>query len=268
MDISLSKDLNIISGKGELYDNPHWYHIYSRSNEKVKELFERINVDNKDILTVLSSSDYLFSCLVNNIKSIETFDINSLTYRYYFLRKWLIENNYIDAEWLDYEIIENIISEKLKSSNKEIQESAYFWYYYLKKNKFLNIYSQPIFDNPLRPKTIYDDKLSILKEKLDDYEIKYYNTDIIYSDINKKYDVILLSNILDYCYTKGDLLSIKNVLRNLLNDNGEVVCNQMIYHSLTLEDQNELLSDIFEYEEIFSHVAFDYKFTYYKYIKK
>ena len=51
-------------------------YLYSRTNEDLKSLFEIIDVRDKNILSVLSSSDYLFSALFKEAGNIETFDIN------------------------------------------------------------------------------------------------------------------------------------------------------------------------------------------------
>ena len=81
---TIKSDLNYIFNdkKGDTFA-----YLYSRTNEDLKSLFEIVDVRDKNILSVLSSSDYLFSALFKEAGNIETFDINSITYRYYFLRK-------------------------------------------------------------------------------------------------------------------------------------------------------------------------------------
>ena len=91
------KRLNEVT-KGTCSEN--WCKIFSRSNENLNKLLQYLDVSNKEIYSVLSSSDMLFELLLNDAKSVETFDINPLTYRYYFLRKWLLVRNLIDANGL------------------------------------------------------------------------------------------------------------------------------------------------------------------------
>ncbi len=57
---TVQKDLNyVFSGKKK----GDFAYLYSRTNEDLKRLFEIIDVRNKNVLSVLSSSDYLFSAL-------------------------------------------------------------------------------------------------------------------------------------------------------------------------------------------------------------
>lgn len=260
----LQKDLNIIDGKGELYEIIDFAFIYPRSEEEVKELFSKINVRNKDVLSVLSSSDYLFSCLVKDVKSIDTFDINPLTLRYYYLRKWLLELGYIDINCFSYDELKEIINFHKDSNNIDEKESVMFWNYYFNKHEFKHLYDEPIFEiiDNLKIKTVYDDKIDLLNEKLKGYNLTFYNTNIIEESINKKYDIILMSNIIDYVDTN----SARDTLYDLLNDNGEVVSVSM--GALDLDKQMEIFSEKFEVQELFKSKRENIEDTYYKYIKK
>ena len=70
---TVQKDLNYIFSDKKKGD---FAYLYSRTNEDLKRLFEIIDVRNKNVLSVLSSSDYLFSALYKGAGNIETFDIN------------------------------------------------------------------------------------------------------------------------------------------------------------------------------------------------
>lgn len=272
----LYRDINIINGKGNLYNISEWDKIYSRSNENIDRLFSMLNLEDKDILTVLSSSDYLFSSLVSNIKSIDTFDINPLTLRYYYLRKWLLEKNYIDAKDIDYNLLREIVLNHFNDSSEYERETVKFWDYYFEKEIFYRLYSQSIFDNSGNPlSTIYDKKVLELNAILKDYNINFYNIDITKDyNLDKKYDVILLSNILDYC-SKDKLEQAKHNLYNLLNENGEVIGVHMLKYEISLRNQRKVFSDMFTYEKLFfkpyingNDVSIASGFTYYKYLKK
>ena len=119
---TIKSDLNYIFNdkKGDTFA-----YLYSRTNEDLKSLFEIIDVRDKNILSVLSSSDYLFSALFKEAGNLETFDINSITYRYYFLRKWLIQNGYVDAGKLCTQDIFKIIS-SIKTDNQCEKDSVLF----------------------------------------------------------------------------------------------------------------------------------------------
>lgn len=72
--------------------------IYATTNEDLLILFDKLNINGKDVLTVLSSSDYLYMSYLNKARNVDGFDINPLTERYYYLRKWLINNGVIDIK--------------------------------------------------------------------------------------------------------------------------------------------------------------------------
>ena len=50
-------------------------HLYNKSNKNLYELFKQNNIHGKDVLSVLASSDQLFSCYANGAKSVDTFII-------------------------------------------------------------------------------------------------------------------------------------------------------------------------------------------------
>ena len=64
--------------------------IYKGTNEDLTSLFNEYDVKDKDVLTVLASSDQALSCYYKGAKTIDTFDRSYVTLYYYYLRKWLI----------------------------------------------------------------------------------------------------------------------------------------------------------------------------------
>ena len=65
--------------------------IYFETNEDLDKIFKDIDFSDKDVLSVLASSDQLFKLNSLDTKSIETFDKNKLTYYYYYFRVWTIK---------------------------------------------------------------------------------------------------------------------------------------------------------------------------------
>ena len=269
---SIMKELLILNGKGNINDLGNWNCIYSRSNESILNLFENIDLKNKEVLTVLASSDYLFSSLVGDVKNIEAFDINPLTFRYYYLRKWILETNRIDGNYdqITYDELVNLVEKHLEDKNQDAKETAYIWYKYMSDNIFYSLYSQAIFESVLRPNTIYDDKIEKLNGILKDFNLVFYNTDINSDNIiNKTYDTILLSNILDYCDTLEKLEYARDKLDSLLNKNGEIIISRMLVASIPFEQEKELFSERFKYDLIFEEEIKDFGINhYYKYIKR
>ena len=80
-------------------------------------LFNRISLKDKRVLSVLASSDFLFSALDDGATIVDTFDINFLTYRYFYLRKWLLEINELDAYSVSLDFLKAIVNSKKDSDD-------------------------------------------------------------------------------------------------------------------------------------------------------
>ena len=72
--------------------SPMYNKIYFNTNEDLASLFNNIDIENKDVLTVLGSGDQSFYCYENDANSVDIFDVNRLSIYYYYLRIWVIEN--------------------------------------------------------------------------------------------------------------------------------------------------------------------------------
>ena len=143
---TLESDINYLDSILNNKNNNKFNFIYSRTNEDLARLFSEIDLKDKDVYPVLSSSDFLFSALVSGAKSVDTFDINSLTYRYYHLRKWLLEYGLIDASGLSINKILNIINQ-VKPNSQDEKDSIIFRKYYLTEITSHYFYSKPIFSD-------------------------------------------------------------------------------------------------------------------------
>lgn len=171
--------------------------IWRCSNENLYDVLSTTNAKNKDVLTVLSSSDQLFHFLNRDPKSIDTFDINNLTFYYYYLRKWLIcyLGYYYPPRKMSVSFIKYILK-IVNPSNIEEKSAYYFWKKF--SNKFSSIelgYLFYFFD------TYHDEILDLdyLKNKLLYEKINFYNLDLTTKvNLKKKYDIIYTSNIIDY----------------------------------------------------------------------
>ena len=53
-------------GQNHIYNG--YLRIYNRSNEELSKIFKKYDVKNKEVLTVLASSDQLFSCFYEIIQ--------------------------------------------------------------------------------------------------------------------------------------------------------------------------------------------------------
>lgn len=244
--------------------------IYSRTNENLVKLFEKINLVNKDVYTVMSSSDILFSALTNGAKKVDCFDINPITYRYFHLRKWLLNWKYIDADGLSISDLLFIVKHS-KPISKDEQESQIFWQYFLNKIDNIHFYSNILFEYIEKPDVPYKNKIYELREIMNNLIIKYNNIDMASKLIDSKetYDIIFLTNILDY--NRNDAQKINIIcenLYNLLKRNGSIICSQIPQYSELLNKEKVVFQNHFNYEELFIDKKEQQKILYYKYVKK
>ena len=228
----------------------HYDKIYSQSNEMLNDLFSNFSLKDKDVLSVLASSDQMFHCYNRGARSVDTFDINKLTYYYYYLRKWGIL--YFDEYYpnmRDLIFSNKYIYECMKKASlfsEEDHDAFLFWNEYCDRtwgyqSKELFYISECGMDNEIKD-------LSNLKDILGNNKLSFINIDISKEiDINKKYDIIILSNILEYLAFEDisfDILS--NNLDKLLKEDGVVVCSHVM-HRVSYEKHK--LRDKFDFYE-------------------
>lgn len=225
--------------------------LYRHTNEKLDSIFSQYDFKGKNVLSVLASSDQMFSAYYLGASNVDTFDCNILTYYYFFLRKWclLYTNNY-QLSKSNSELLKAI---ELYDKNDPEEENAYmFWKTILlwidkelyNSNLFfysVNIYSVPFSTDISKMK-------KIIKSKKPNF--KHLN---IFEPIRKtmnKYEIIILSNILEYLYNNYiDTISITNACRNLSNlisDDGIIISSNIQFGDI---GNNAVFNRYFEYDE-------------------
>ena len=230
---------------GESIEN--YDRLYFSSNENLNFLFKQFNIKDKDVLCVLASSDQLFYSYLNGAKNVDSFDINKLTFYYYYLRKWCIEyiDSYYPDEKVSNEFIYNLLKNvKVKSYDEE--EAYNYWDTYIKTvygcmTKNLFYMSSYIDLNRVRD-------VSSLKEIIKNRELSFKNIDISSDDldIDKKYDVIITSNLSEYFY--DNVLKInryKNNLNNLLKDDG-IIISSLIFTNYISSVEKKIFKDDYD----------------------
>lgn len=183
---------------------------YLWTNEDMK-LYPIENLKGKNILTITSSGDHALNAILNGGNMIDSFDVNLFSkyvsalkiamikkYGYYdfFKRMDWIEN----IESLNFNSKENIID----SIREYLSHDEYlFWstFEYLRINNKVNFNDVINVYGSLK-KNAYTDAFSYnkLKRNLKKAKITYYDSDImdIEKSVNKKYDRVFLSNVLEY----------------------------------------------------------------------
>lgn len=205
--------------------------IYPNTNENMRALFDMFSVEGKDVFSVLASSDQVFSAFYLGAKNVDSFDSNKLTIYYYYLRKWIIKylkEEYINEEYYNdgSELIDLIKTIKGKSLDEKKAQA--FWISYLNKNKRIDkdlfITTSYSFDN------VFKDDLDVLSKRIKN--IKFYNYDLATRfKLKKKYDVVILSNILECLQNPCQLFAAKDNIERLLKDDGICVCSHLMKQS-------------------------------------
>lgn len=226
---TVERDINytkhIINGSNLIDEN--YNSIYFHSNEHLKIIFNQIDVKGKECLSVLGSGDQTFYMYDRGAKSVDLFDINKLTIYYFYLRRWTIK--YLDKFYPDSLIDKKYILNLLNFVNpKDInEENAY--QYWLKYAHYFEYFKEKLLEelfiggNNLKRNNIED--LTRIKSYLDTSDINFYNVDLSDENIiiNKKYDIIFVSNIIDYMHSMYRISVYRNNLYDLLKDDGKII---------------------------------------------
>ena len=223
--------------------------IYFETNEQLDSIFNSINFSGKDVLSVLASSDQLFKLNSFDVKSIDTFDKNKLTYYYYYFRVWTIK--YMgqvyptaliigDDDWID--ALLSLIDPK----TEEEKQALFFWKSLFEKGvAFSNIF-------------IWN-KMHLLDYNRDisscsiPSKLNFFNFDLFgNNEIDRDYDIAVISNILEW--TDGDsrfIERLENNLSKLIRKDGLILCSRMIYgDNINGVGLKHALGDNFEFNEI------------------
>lgn len=238
IDLSMSTSKDARMKKGQIYRN---------TNENLTAILGSYDLKDKNVLSVLASSDQVFSSYYYGAKTVDSFDRQIIAYYYYYLKYWnLLETgrHYIPAK--------NSEIRKIIELHKNERIQVYkFWDYILKRIGDVPLYYSNLFVYSPYPYSVpYENDTNKLIEILKDKQPSFKNINLFERNTsNKKYDVIVLSNILEYMFTTEDeeIKSIVlNNIYNLLEDDGIIISSNLFNNSDT---EDELLLSLFEYEE-------------------
>lgn len=244
-DAECASDISFVREKNNHYDK-----IYFQSNEYLNPLFQNFSVEGKDVFSVLASGDQMFLSYQEGAKSVDTFDINKLTYYYYYLRKWsiLYFNQYYppakDLVWSHHFLFDSF--KKSELFDEEDQDALRFWKEYTSKT--FGYQNEELFYLSSNEDSNEIGDLTRLKEILKKNPLSFQNIDISKEfPITKKYDVIILSNILEYLYFMNtDFNQLISNLDSLLKDDGVIICSHFMHRSALEKDK---FKDTFDYHE-------------------
>lgn len=203
--------------------------IYKKTNEKLNEFIDLLL--NKDkVLSVIGSGDQILNTLLTKPSKIDAFDIS--VFPKFFLKlkitsiKSLSRDEYIKfffsttETFLD-EYYDDLYFDKIR---KELDdESEDFWTYLFQYNDWYDIYNSTLFSSEsvfeeqaiIQNKYLDNNEYYKLRDILQNVQINYIESNLLDLKINDTYDLIYLSNILEYVkksayFDKIDELSVKN----------------------------------------------------------
>lgn len=227
--------------------------IHMFSTENITGITENIDFTNKDILTVQSSGDQFFNINLYNTKTVDVFDNNPYTNLIFHLKLAAIQALSLQ-EFLDFFFPKaKVLKNKLFSlktylkirQNFQNQFCLSFWDNLFFNHPTINIYHSNVFTQEHYNKKITiacnpylknESNYNLLKQKLKNKIINYYQLDIIKDTLNSsnKYDYIYLSNILDCLlleseteYTNQIKTTINKLTTNNLKENGKIIISYL-----------------------------------------
>ena len=217
----------MISGNyvSEFYDR-----LYYQANENLVDIYLDLDFEGKDVLSVVSSSDQIYTPKLLGAKHVDGFDKNRMAEYYYYMRKWAIKYN---NQIYPYELVDGDTNylkkllDKVQFDSKEEKNALDFWK--IVYNQKLNIEKLFYEDDVNVGNTLFDNNIKYIKDvSLDD--LNFYNLNLFDKmSSNKKYDYIMMSNILEYCRSDSNKLKIvRDNLYKLLNDEGIIICSRLI----------------------------------------
>lgn len=227
--------------------------IYRNTNEILSSILRPEQIKDKDVLSVMASSDQVFSAYYLGAKSVDTFDANLLAYYYFFLKKWNLLSNgthYIPA---DNKLLEKCLSEH--DQTIEEKRAYIFWKEILKYIKDNSLYySELFYKGSIWWNVPYQNDIEEMKTIISKVSPSYSRFNI-YEPVSlpKQYDVIILSNILEYLYEEDEDLiyyeKLNTVVRNLLSllkPEGIVISSNILDYEYA---NNFIFEKYFEYKE-------------------
>lgn len=232
--------------------------IYSMTTENILEFINKVDCLDKDVLTVTGSGDQAMNAILNGAKNITCFDINPITFCQLNLKKEAIKTLSLDEfirffnldktssnyTFLDEKLFEKVAKD-LDSTTLNVFKHLYK-YFSNTKDLYNGIYFNFDYDyshlknmNNYLTQTNYDKLSSILRSN--SATINFIECDFLKLKEkigDKKFDLIMLSNISDYIefmYDNRPLNSFLSDINNLsenLNELGIMEVGYIYYHPI------------------------------------
>lgn len=214
--------------------------VYRQTNEPLSQYLSTIDIKDKDVLSVVGSGDFLLSLVNKGANHISTFDISIFTKYYQELKIAALMHLSYD-EFLKFFYSNECFDEELygRIIDYVTPEAREFWDAIFDYYEAKDIESSPIFmqqnvniNNGIKNAPYLENELEYQKtrEQIKKINFSFYNLNVLEVpfSLQRKFDIILLSNIGDYTPAMGQNLEarlqyLRNKMGRLLNANGVVI---------------------------------------------
>ena len=254
MERELYKDFlssRIIADNKELMSHEYGK-IYYKTNEDLVDAYLDTDFKDKEVLSVLASSDQVLTARYLDAKRVDAFDKNKLTQYYFYLRLWSIKYQkelYPKIYGKDGMVWLSRLLSLVKPENKNEKKALFFFKKHLMlKTNLENLF----FDEIIQPMgcTLYQ-KAEELEDCLSP-ELDFQSMNLfIPQRKEKEYDIVCISNIIDWARNNPTVLRViaKN-LSQMTKKGGVVIGSNLVYRSrIDNEEETLLFSPYFERED-------------------
>lgn len=248
--------------------------VYPCTNEQLDAVFSVCDFKDKNVLSVLASSDQIFSSYYLGASNVDTFDINIFTKYYYYLRFWSLMYTDIDVPSISKDNLKKIL-ETVSCSSLEEDGALNFWKTVTKRLDD-NLIKKMFWPNTtVNRKTTYGDDLEGMRKIMRNVSGPNFTKcnffDLV--SLDKEYDIVVMSNILDYADSIKKLVFCRDNLFELLKDDGKIICSYVVQRDRSkTKGQDEVFSKCFDLIEGGEYISpFDDKKSFpasYVYVKK
>ncbi len=224
--------------------------IYFSSNEDLVSMYRDIDFLDKEVLSVMASSDQIFTSNYLGARNTDSFDKNVLALYYYYLRRWTVNISHEVYPFKlldnDYNWLRNLLS-KVKPSTDNETYALLFWTRHLEnETDFEGLFYKDDREGKVIYKTV-NPLLEVVDRELNFKTLNMFNR----VELPKKYDIIISSNILEWA--RGDskkIITVRDNFNRILNSNGIVLCSSLIDRPKEKQDEERIIfSKYFDRED-------------------
>ena len=273
----LDKIMNIKS-ISTMFEN-YFSWIYLFTNENISGFYKKLDFNKKNILTVTGSGDHALNAYLSGANTVESFDMNLISKHISELKIAAIKS--ISRE--DFIIFFTRFINKYRSNKRFFNHDIYFtkirnnlkeeylefWDYFFNKYNKEEIIGSLLFSDDCLPLDGIIGVNDYLKNDENYYKLRkiMLNKEIIYYDmdikelpkINKKYDLVILSNIasyLDDIYKSDYLENFKKLIDSIKKENTRIVVCYLYYNCIKFSA--DYIYDRYEVDKIFEPNEYEY----------